>query len=374
MKNNTDDDQVQALCSSLSAKIKNYQGLLIAFSGGLDSTVLLDALYLIRNHKKFSRTCKNDLLLRAVYINHGLSIHADNWSVHCENECRRREIEFSTKYVNIVVNSESIEAAARTARYQALAENLVNDEILLTAHNKEDQVETLLLALKRGSGPAGLAAMAENYPFNGRLLLRPLLSYSRKELEIYANKRGLCWIEDDSNNNLRFDRNFLRIQILPPLLQRWPRFLDTVVRSAQICAEQEHLLDILLAETLAELIQPDGSLKFTKLIMMSDIKRAAILRRWLASNGVKMPTRKQLACIWQEVALSRHDAVAKIHINHHLQVRRFRECLYIIPILQQLPKKEIIFWPSKINKLILPIGLGTIIRSTIPNIKKNLTY
>ncbi|CUX95959.1 tRNA(Ile)-lysidine synthase [Candidatus Mikella endobia] len=363
------DEYVRILCNQLFAQLNNYKQILIAFSGGLDSTVLLDALYLIRDTQKKNNciTCNTQLRLRAVYINHGLSIYTNNWALHCASECRRRKIEFHTKDVKIVINSESIEAAARTARYQALAETITNDEVLLTAHNKDDQAETLLLALKRGSGPAGLAAMAENSPFYGSRLLRPLLSYSRQELEIYAKKRILCWIEDDSNNNLRFDRNFLRLQILPLLRKRWPRFVNTVVRSAKLCAEQEQLLDILLAETLAELIQPDGSLKFKKLIMMIDIKRAAILRRWLANSGVKMPTRKQLACIWQEVALSRHDAVAKIQIDHSLQVRRFRDCLYLIPILQPLSKNEIFYWNFKINKLLLPLGLGNLIRSTLPN-------
>ncbi|WMQ74984.1 MAG: tRNA(Ile)-lysidine synthase [Sodalis sp.] len=353
--------QVRALRRRIAVRVAPYRALLLAFSGGLDSTVLLDALTALRDG--------DDALdgadapgLRAVHVHHGLSRHADRWAAHCANECRRRDVVLSTAHVVLDGTPEGLEAAARSARYQALAAILWDNEVLLTAQHQDDQAETLLLALKRGSGPTGLAAMAADAPFHGRRLVRPLLECGRAELEAYARARGLRWIKDDSNNDLRFDRNFLRLRILPLLRQRWPQFAAAVARSAQFCAKQERLLDELLEETLETLTLPDGSLRLTALTAMSDIRRAAVLRRWLASRGVRMPSHQQLDRLWHEVALSRRDAVAQIQLGDW-QVRRFRNCLYVLPQLPALPDGvTIVPWPPQSEKLMLPAGLGILHR------------
>lgn len=356
--------QVQALRRRVAARVAPYRALLLAFSGGLDSTVLLDALTALRDGDD-ALDGADAPALRAVHVHHGLSHHADRWAAHCAHECRRRDVAFSTAHVMLDGTPEGLEAAARSARYQALAATLGDDEVLLTAQHQDDQAETLLLALKRGSGPAGLAAMAADAPFRGRRLVRPLLECGRAELEAYARARGLRWIEDDSNSDLRFDRNFLRLRILPPLRQRWPQFAAAAARSAQLCAEQERLLDELLAETLEALTLPDGSLRLTALTAMSDIRRAAVLRRWLASRGVKMPSRQQLARLWQEVALSRRDAVAQMQLDDR-QVRRFRDRLYVLPQLPALSDAvAIVPWPPQSERLKLPAGLGILHRRPV---------
>lgn len=353
--------QVQALRRRIAARVAPCRTLLLAFSGGLDSTVLLDVITALRDGDG-ALDGADALALRAVHVHHGLSRHSDRWADHCAHECHRRDVTFSTAHVVLNGTPEGLEAAARDARYQALATTLRDDEVLLTAQHQDDQVETLLLALKRGSGPAGLAAMAADTPFRGCRLVRPLLECGRAELEAYARARGLRWIEDDSNSDLRFDRNFLRLRILPPLRQRWPQFAAAAARSAQLCAEQERLLDELLAETLEELTQPDGSLHLTALTAMSDIRRAAILRRWLADRGVRMPSRQQLARLWQEVALSRRDAVAQMQLDDRL-VRRFRDRLYVLPQLPAFSDAVAILpWPPQSERLRLPAGLGTIHR------------
>ncbi|OZI14230.1 tRNA lysidine(34) synthetase TilS [Sodalis-like symbiont of Philaenus spumarius] len=352
------DERVQALRRHVAARVAPYRALLLAFSGGLDSTVLLDAL---------AALCDGDgaPTLRAVHVHHALSRHADEWVAHCAQECRRRDVAFTTVHVVVDATSEGIEAVARGARYGALAAALTQDEVLLTAQHQDDQAETLLLALKRGSGPAGLAAMAADAPYLGHRLVRPLLDFSRGKLEAYAQACGLHWIEDDSNTDLRFDRNFLRLRILPPLRQRWPQFANAVTRSAQLCAEQEQLLDELLAETLADVIAPDGSLRLTALTTMSESKRAALLRRWLASLGVRMPARAQLVHLWQEVALSRRDAVAQLKLDGRL-VRRFRDRLYVVPHLPPLTDSEAVFpWLRESQHLALPAGLGNLYRRPV---------
>lgn len=358
------DEKVQALRRHVAARVAPYRAMLLAFSGGLDSTVLLDALAALCNGA--GRPGGDGApRLRAVHVHHALSRHADEWAAHCAQECRRHDVTFTTVHVVVDARSEGFEAAARGARYGVMAAALTQDEVLLTAQHQDDQAETLLLALKRGSGPAGLAAMAADAPYLGHRLVRPLLDFSRGELEAYAQARVLHWIEDDSNTDLRFDRNFLRLRILPPLRQRWPQFANAVARSAQLCAEQEHLLDELLAETLANVIAPDGSLRLTPLTTMSESKRAALLRRWLASIGVRMPTRAKLARLWQEVALSRRDSVAQLKLDGRL-VRRFRDRLYVVPRLPPITDGATVFpWPRESQQFALPAGLGNLYRRPV---------
>lgn len=348
---------IQMLYQRVAVAIAPYPSLLLAYSGGLDSTVLLDILTVLRDGSA-EKPSGGELALRACYIHHGLSRHANQWALHCARECRQRGVVFNAERVVLDNTVDGIEAAARNARYRVLARKLEKDEVLLTAQHRDDQAETLLLALKRGSGPAGIAAMAADAPFRSRRLVRPLLDCSRAELEAYAREHQLHWIEDDSNDDPRFDRNFLRLQILPSLRQRWPQFSNAAARCAQLCAEQEALLDELLAETLVALTLPDGSLRVTPLMTMSNARRAAILRRWLASRGVRMPSRQQLACLWQEVALSRRDAVAQLQLGNRL-VRRFHGRLYVLSLT--LPGKGTILpWPSTDARLTLPQGQGEV--------------
>ncbi|TKI05887.1 tRNA lysidine(34) synthetase TilS [Martelella alba] len=324
--------------------------LLLAFSGGLDSTVLLDVLADLRQQ------CPEDGSLRAVYIHHGLSANADAWAEHCRTQCRLRRIPFEVIPVRVSPAAAGIEAGAREARYHALHHALLPGETLLTAQHLDDQCETFLLALKRGSGPTGLSAMAPAMSFHGHELLRPLLGLSRAQLASYANRRRLVWIEDDSNQDDRFDRNFLRLRILPLLKRRWPFFAQSVARSARLCAEQEALLDALLRENLAELTGSDGSLALAPMLEMDALRRGALLRRWLAAAGAAMPTSAQLEIIWREVALSRRDAEPRYQLGD-LLLRRFRDRLYIV---QQRPslKSCILPWPDVGNPLVLPDNLG----------------
>ncbi|AIN47004.1 tRNA lysidine(34) synthetase TilS [Candidatus Palibaumannia cicadellinicola] len=349
-------DVLHRLQQQVAKSIVGHSRLLLAFSGGLDSTVLLDILKSLRDANNVPQ-----LSLRAIHINHGLSSHADKWVTHCEQQCRERAIPFSFVRVMLETTPDGIEAAARSARYRALHEVLVPGEVLLTAQHQDDQAETLLLALKRGSGPAGLAAMAADSSFGCHRLLRPLLACSRAQLATYAVDIGLNWIEDESNQNDRFDRNFLRLHILIPLQQRWPQFSQAATRSAQLCREQENLLDELLKETLATLVMSDGALQLTPLFPMNHLRRGALLRRWLASQGARMPSRQQLAHIWQEVALSRRGAAPQFVIGDKL-LRRFRNRLYLLSaqILAQ-PKVEVLLWPVSATQLLLPQNIGLLI-------------
>ncbi|MEI2681206.1 tRNA lysidine(34) synthetase TilS [Erwinia aphidicola] len=333
----------------LERALASQPAVLLAYSGGLDSSVLLHQLVLLRNQRP-------ELQLRAVHIHHGLNPLADSWVAHCEQQCAQWQVPLEVVRVQIDARAGGIEAAARTARYDAFSQLLLPDEALLTAQHLDDQSETVLLALKRGSGPAGLAAMPQQHWLGQHRHLRPLLAVSRSQLEAWAQHHQLSWIEDDSNQDPRYDRNFLRLKVLPLLNDRWPHFASAVARSAALCGEQEQLLDELLAESLALLMDEQGALSIAPLLEISDARRAALLRRWIATHHASMPSREALQRLWQEVACSREDAEPRLRLGSH-QIRRFRDRLYWLPLYP--PLREIrLNWPPPWQPLALPDGLG----------------
>ncbi|MFJ5366466.1 tRNA lysidine(34) synthetase TilS [Pectobacterium punjabense] len=347
--NHTEPDD--GLIQTIVAQTAGCGSILLAYSGGLDSSVLLHLLVAARQ--------RAGVTLRAAYVHHGLNPLADSWAEHCRQQCERWQVPFASLPVTVEAQNGGIEAAARAARYQALQTHLQEGETLLTAQHLDDQSETFLLALKRGSGPAGLSAMAANTMLGHHRLIRPLLGFSRIQLEAYAQRHQLHWIEDDSNQDERFDRNFLRRQILPRLTQRWLHFSSAVARSAQLCAEQEQLLDELLEESLQALCQPDGALSIDGLLPLSPVRRFALLRRWLAQQGAMMPAREQLQRLWDEVATSRQDAEPVLQLNQ-MQIRRFRQFLYLLPLMPAL-KDRILPWQPTSCPLSLPDNLGTLL-------------
>ncbi|WPU22248.1 tRNA lysidine(34) synthetase TilS [Cedecea neteri] len=330
----------------LQSFLHPHRQLLVAFSGGLDSTVLLHQLVTLRD------TLQPELNIRAMHIHHGLSPKADSWVDHCQALCAKWRVPFAAAYVQLPSGGQGIEGEARAARYQALSGSLLADEVLLTAQHLDDQCETFLLALKRGSGPAGLASMPAILPFSDTLLLRPLLTTSRAQLEEWACAHRLSWIEDESNQDDKYDRNFLRLRIVPLLQRRWPHFSRSVARSADLCGEQEQLLDELLAEQLGQLMSEQGALRIDPMLTMSDARRFALLRRWLAHHRAAMPSRASLQRLWQEVALSREDANPRLRLGEH-EIRRFQGELYWVPLLN-IDREKSYLWPAPYRPLHLP--------------------
>lgn len=336
---------------TLNTSLLNSQSILVAFSGGLDSTVLLHQLVQWR-------ALHPDVALRAIHIHHGLSPHADSWVQHCESVCAQWQVSLVVERVHLEDDGLGIEAQARRARYQAFAQTLLPGEVLMTAQHLDDQCETFLLALKRGSGPAGLSAMGESSPFAGTQLIRPLLAQTREALEAWARQHELCWIEDESNQDDTYDRNFLRLRVTPLLQQRWPHFAQAVARSAALCAEQESLLDELLASDLADCITAHGTLLLVPLMMVSDVRRAALLRRWLAGLNAPMPSRDGLERIWQEVALAREDASPSFRLGEY-EVRRYQSQLWWVKSVDG-QSETVIPWLEWKTPLALPAGLGSV--------------
>ncbi|HEF0007320.1 MULTISPECIES: tRNA lysidine(34) synthetase TilS [Citrobacter] len=336
---------------TLNTSLLNSQSILVAFSGGLDSTVLLHQLVLWRAQNP-------EVALRAIHIHHGLSPQADSWVQHCESVCAQWQVPLVVERVQLEDDGLGIEAQARRARYQAFAQTLLPGEVLMTAQHLDDQCETFLLALKRGSGPAGLSAMGESSPFAGTQLIRPLLAQTREALEVWARQHELCWIEDESNQDDAYDRNFLRLRVTPLLQQRWPHFAQAAARSAALCAEQESLLDELLANDLADCVTAQGTLLLAPLMMMSGVRRAALLRRWLAGLNAPMPSRDGLERIWQEVALAREDASPCFRLGEY-EVRRYQSQLWWVKSVDG-QSETVIPWSCRETPLTLPAGLGSV--------------
>lgn len=334
--------------SALRRVLANQPKLLVAFSGGLDSTVLL--------HLLSQQNAMATESLRAIHIHHGLSSFAGDWVAHCRALCDTWRVPLQVVHVTLPHNRQGLEAQAREARYAAFSRALLPGEALVTAQHLDDQSETLLLALKRGSGPGGLAAMPEQRQFASGMLLRPLLSFSRHELEQYAQEYQLSWIEDESNQDDNYDRNFLRLRVLPILKQRWPHLSRALARTAQLCGEQEQLLDELLADELTQFTTPEGAILTEPLAKISSVRRQALLRRWFVRQRVALPSRAALLRCWQEVALSRKDATPCIKLGNH-ELRRYQQALWLLPC-QPSPQDEILAWHSPFAPLKLPQGLG----------------
>jgi len=260
--------------------------VVIAYSGGVDSHALLDTcsqLQLVLPQMSF----------KAVYIDHGLHQDSAHWRLHCEACAAALNIEFESKKVDAVdVNGEGPEQAARRARYAALEAYCGANTVLLTAQHQDDQAETLMLQLLRGAGVKGLASMPVLAPFGLGSIGRPLLDVSQQAVLDYAQARQLNWVEDPSNQELAYDRNFLRQQLIPLIKQRWPAFSQTTARTASHCAEASSILTRYASSLLLD--SPDKRLDLSSIIERDDALKRLLLRQWLGGNGVRMPSEKVL--------------------------------------------------------------------------------
>jgi len=308
----------------LKASTAPGQTLLLAFSGGIDSCVLLDILVFARDALAKQSL---DINLQAMHVHHGLSPNADAWAEFCTSICARHHIPLHIVHVAIPSDSGlGIEAAARQARYAALLD-YPSDYVLL-AHHEDDQAETLLLQLLRGAGVKGLSAMAQCD--DGRRLLRPLLNVSHAELAAYAKKRKLQWIDDESNQDTRFDRNFCRHYVIPVLEQRFPAAKATLARSAGHIAEAAALLDELAQLDAAHCVQ-DQHLNIESLAKLSMARARNLLRWWLSSHQQALPSTQRLQEMLSQLLGAKSDAMIKVAIDsaRGVWLRRYKNLAYI---------------------------------------------
>lgn len=321
-----------AVAALLSGTVRPGQSLAVALSGGVDSVVLL---HLVR------RFCQDfPCELQALHVDHGLSAHSPQWAAFCERLCRQWEIPLRVDAVKVDPSaSQGLEAAARDARYRVLA--AAGTDWLLTAHHRDDQIETVFLNLLRGAGPRGLAGMpaAQAEPLNGASgprLLRPLLAVPRGAILAYARAHGLDWVEDESNRDTDLRRNFLRHEILPALARRFPGFDAPVLRSARWLAEAVELMDILAAADLERCADGQSRLDVQALGSLDDVRSRNLLRFWLRRQGRHAPDAGRLQEMLRQLTSAAPDAALRINVEGWT-VRRYRGRACLVSPCEPLP-------------------------------------
>lgn len=338
--------------------LRSVSSLALGFSGGLDSTVLLHLLCCWRDAGLLTAG------LRALHIHHGLQSAADDWLQHCQRQCQRWQVPLSVRRVQVANTAgRGLEEAARAARYEAFLQLLARDEGLLLAHHADDQAETVLLHLLRGSGVLGLAAMPALRDLDGHPLLRPLLSVSRQELLDYACSHGLQWVEDPSNGDQHHDRNFLRHDILPRLAARWPAAISSLGRSAVLAAEAAEVLDA-LAEQLVGGADGANANRLPLAVIAAQPRAQArlLLRTWLRRQalafGAPAPTFQEVERCWQDLVTGATGGYRKLLLaGGRLHLHAYREALTLLPPLPPLAP-ELLWHPHE--PLMLPAPLGSL--------------
>jgi len=304
----------------LSQKLINPK-LVVGFSGGLDSCVLLHLLANLRKTLPF--------YLSAYHVNHDLSPNAAAWANFCAETCAKLNIPLTISKVKVEQNSGlGLEAAARETRYKALAST--DADFICLAHHQDDQAETLLLQLARGAGVKGLAGMAAVDATRKRL--RPLLDTPCSNLKAYACVNNLTWIEDESNADMKFGRNFMRHEILPNLAKQYPAIKQTISRSAAHLADCSALLDDLAQIDATDVLKQNGKqLSLQILASLNPARASNLVRWWLAQSQLTMPSQQQLQQVMQQLLGAKADAAIQIKVSDSLTVRRYQGYAYLVP-------------------------------------------
>lgn len=327
-------------------RFSQFNQLIVGFSGGLDSTVLLHAL------------AAHPILLDkivAVHVNHGINANADFWQEHCKQFCQKLGVSFRAQSVQFD-RSANIEEGARIARYSVFSALVKEQDCLILGHHLDDQAETVLLQLFRGAGVDGLAAIPEFAQFGFGRLFRPFLHYYREQLEHYAFLHQLDWVEDESNCDITYSRNYLRQEIIPLLKNKWPGLVGNIARTASHCQQAKRNLDALaisdlsvkgvknksvLKSTLSiglgmdinerelgENILTTNTLAIESLKSLNFDRIVNILRFWLKSNQVQLPSTITFHRLIHEVIFSSQDAVPLVSWGNN-SVRRYHNHLYL---------------------------------------------
>lgn len=336
------DNLAESVGIILRRDIPRGATIVVGLSGGIDSVVLL--------HVLVRRLRIAPARISAIHVNHQISPHAARWVAFCRRLCRELGVKLRVVKVN-VPRGNSTEAAARTARYAVFAES--DADVLLLAHNRDDQAETVLLQLLRGAGPRGLSAMPVLRPGSSgmRAVLRPLLEMPRIAIEAYAVRHRLQWVEDESNQDRAYLRNFLRHDVLPLLESKLPGVRSTLARAARHQAECSELLDVLAASDL----DPEGHtgrLPLSLLKGLASPRARNALRYFLRCNGVVMPEAERLDELLRQATTARGDARVCVDLGG-VELRRFQNTLYIVRPLPRLTRSFEVAWNGR-GTLLLP--------------------
>ncbi len=330
------DKLTRRVAVSLPGLLPDGSTILVGLSGGVDSVVLLHLLHHLAPGHAWQ--------LSALHVHHGISQNADIWAEFCATLCAKLSIPLHTEYVDInPLREHGIEDAARQLRLRAFAAQ--SCDFVALAHHADDQAETLLLQLLRGAGVRGAAAMPElSAMTSGHRIVRPLLHATRQELLAYADSQELAWIEDESNADDSYPRNFLRHRLLPVLAEKFPAYRETLGRSAQHFAEASELLDGLAQIDSAGAIL-DNTLRVAALQVVSLARAKNLLRYFLYQLGCPMPQTAQLEDMLHQLLSAKADAAVCIHFAACLwQVRRYQGIVHVLRALADFDRLRILPW------------------------------
>lgn len=339
--------QVQRLNAAVTPAERppDATGLVVAYSGGPDSTALLHAL----------AHAGHGIPLRAVHVCHHLHPRAGEWAAHCRAFSADLGVAFACIDVHVQRQGESLEAAARHARYQALADVLQAQEVLVLAHHVDDQAETFLIQALRGSGVAGLASMPHATAFACGMLWRPLLGLERTTLSTYVHAHGLSCVHDPSNDDTALDRGYMRRTLWPRLRTHWPAASQTLARSAQWCAQANALVNEISAQDYAGVRDADGCVQVHALATLSTFRQGNVLRHWLAERGLDRPGHRHVEQIQHLLTARAHAGPRVCWAN--TEVRVFDGRLHAMRTLPPPPGDWQVCWDLQ-APLPLPHGCG----------------
>lgn len=373
---------LQQQLEELLLRSPHISRLIVAFSGGLDSSVLLHTCAALRDRPGSPLDAASGRTLAALHVDHGLSPRASDWMMHCRRQCRALDVPLTCHPVHVDAGRGATpgdgakvpEARAREARYRVFTDCMDGRSALLLAHHQDDQAETVLLRLLRGAGPAGLAGMPARRALGEGELWRPLLSYPREALEAHARAHGLSWVDDASNTDLRMDRNYLRHRVLPLIGERWPGWRDSWQLSAEHCAEAAGLVSDLARMDLAAV--QTGAIPFMSarqcvncavLLELPVRRQRNVLRHWLQQETGAVATARLVSRVLREVIPARADASPEAPVAGY-RLRRHRQTLALCPEPPPVAEGWHATWQPEHDgeELLLPDNGLLIARSGVP--------
>ncbi len=299
----------------------------------------------------------------AIHINHQLQIQSEAWAEFCITTCHQLNLDCIVKTVNVrQTKGKSLEQAARDARRNVFHEVMNAGDVLLTAHHLNDQAETVLLRLFRGSGITGLSGIRDCVNFASGWMARPLLSVTHDTILHYATQHSLQWVQDPTNQSLDYDRNYLRHIVIPQLEQRWQGVQNTLARNATHCQQADTIISDIARQTLQTIVNNEGHLVISKLIAEDDAMQNLVLREWFVHHSLNLPSSAIIRRIKQEVIGARIDAqpcLPWLSDGKQYQLRRYRNLLCLVPPKLPFDSSLVIPWDGQ-SVLELPANLGDI--------------
>jgi len=341
--------------SSITTKIdkKEYNQFLVAYSGGSDSAALL--FFANKMAKKYKKE------IRAIHVNHNLHTDSISWENHCKCFCKKINVPIIIKSINIVLKpGESIEERAREERYRVISSHADSKTIMMTAHHANDQSETFLYQLLRGSGVKGLSAMPDFKKILNGYHSRPFLNTSKNTLMELVNFKELKYVIDNSNDNTKFSRNYIRKEILPKIKEKWPSYSSTISRAANNLADADKLNRDLAEIDIQSFLLSDDNKISTSIKNLDDYRFNNVIRFWIMKNNFRMPSLEQIYSIYLNVLNAGNDKTPFFSCSEY-QIRRHNEYIEIMKPLKKHDSSKIYNWKFGENLV-------------IPNLSVNLSW